>query len=223
LFQSLAEKRSPENVMGSQLKIAILLIGLLLVAGCQKKGSSLREKPAENPEPKAQQNAAEGVEDLRKELSALDEISQKLPGRDEGEHRQLVRDAMGQFVKVIRLLGGPQPSGTLRQQIQLIQSQRAMLRTGSEDMAVEPVIDTGLRAAYRALTQIQAASFNQSPEISQSLDQVRNNIDQLDLRRGALHRLVVTDVVRGFAGTARLMTDELEKRASGQPATAASE
>jgi hypothetical protein len=105
--------------------------------------------------------------------------------------------------------------------MRIIDSIRAQLANGSADLAVEPTIDTGLRAAQRSITSLARRSFNDLPDVTKAVDEMRVKNEELDGVSGALHRLVASQSFKASAQALTHMSAAVDQRLNDAKAKAA--
>jgi hypothetical protein len=103
-------------------------------------------------------------------------------------------------------------SGDFRHQLRVIDSTRAQLASGTQDLSIEPTVDTGLRAADRALTDINQRAFTETPEIAKQLDAMQAKVLELDSVTDAIHRLVAAQAIKASAQAISEMTNAMNQR-----------
>jgi hypothetical protein len=191
-----------------------LLIAVIFFTGCAPKTqTTLQPPPPEpNPEPQVASDARERV----KELGALAEEFANgafaLPGHDAAQDRTQVTQEFALLAQILPMLNGPEMTGDFRQQLGIVSSTRVLLGSASEDLAVEPTIDTGLRAGHRALVSISQRSFIELAGVSKSLETMQMKIEELDGISGPAHRQVTGQAFRAAAEAVSALSTELDKR-----------
>src|SRR5258706_4656396 len=158
-----------------------LLLAALLITGCAAKTQTTLNPPPPdgNPEPQLATDARERVKELVTRADESAAGDKKLPGRNVQEDRAQVAQQFALLAQILPMLSGPEMSGDFRQQLRIIDSTRSQLASGSQDLSIEPTVDTGLRAAHRALADINQRAFTESPEIAKQLDAMQAKILEL--------------------------------------------
>jgi hypothetical protein len=191
-----------------------ILLASILFAGCAPKTqTTLKPPPPEpNPEPHLASDARERVKELATLAEEFSNGAIALPGVNAAEDRTQVTHEFELLGQMLPMLNGPDMTGDFRQQLGIVNSSRSLLSTASQDLAVEPTIDTGLRAGHRALTSISQRSFIELTDVSKALETMRTKIEELDGISGPAHRLVTAQAFRAGAEAVTLMSAELDKR-----------
>src|SRR5581483_8125078 len=131
--------------------VAVLSAGLMMGCNATNKSPEAKVKPVQpNPQP-MKSDVAKRIDLVKQEANALSQQAAELPGRTADQDRQMVQNVFGTLGTLLPNLAGPDENGAFRQQVQIVQTTRAQLTSAPASMPLEPVIDTGLRAAYRAL------------------------------------------------------------------------
>jgi hypothetical protein len=191
-----------------------LLLTAFLAAGCMRKTeTTLNPPPPETDNlPKVTNDARERVKELGTLAEEFAAGADKLPGRNDQDDRAEVTRQFALLSQLLPMLNGPDMSGDFKQQLGIVSSTKALLGSGSQDLAVEPTIDTGLRAAHRALTSISQRSFIEKPEVAKNLENMRGKIEELDGASGPMHRLVTSQALRASAQAVTQMASALDQR-----------
>jgi hypothetical protein len=191
-----------------------LLLAALLFAGCAPKTeTTLKPPPPEpNPEPQLASDARERVKELVARSGDFAAGAAKLPGHTEADDRAQVTRQFTLLAQILPILNGPDMSGDFRQQLRIIDATRSQLASGSSDLSIEPTIDSGLRAAHRALASINHRAFSENPDVAKNLDTLRAKNDELDNVSGPIHRLVASQAFQASAGAVSQMTTALDQR-----------
>jgi hypothetical protein len=191
-----------------------LLVGGLLVVGCApKQESSLQPPPAEpNPQPEITADVRNRVAELVRWSDEYAAGALRLPGRNEQEDRQQVAGQFELLSQILPALNGPEMTGDFRQALRIVESTRAQLAGGSMELSAEPTIDTGLRAAQRALAIVARRQFSDQAEVGQALDAMGQRLQELDTTAGPLHRLVAGQAFRSSADAVGQMVNALDQR-----------
>jgi hypothetical protein len=199
-----------------------LLLLAVAGAGCVRKTQSTLPPPppiAADSQTNVPADPQARATDLSAAADRFGDTVRRLPGKSEAEHREVVRQALGELGRILPLLAGPDPGGAFEQRTRTIESARTRLGGDSTTTAaVEPAIDEGLRAAAGALRDVARAKYAGHQQIAQSLDELDKTVAELDVARGGPHRAVVTDAFRQTADVIHAMSDAL---AASKPAPAA--
>jgi len=195
------------------------LAALAVVGGCAKRQSTMGPAPEMNPPPKVQADAGARADQLRDRSRKFDETVQQLPGRTPEEHRRAMQQVFTELSQILPMLYGPNPSGVFRQQLRVVESARTQLATGPQGLAVEPTIDTGLRAARDALAGLSSKSYFDRAQVGKTIDRLNKALDALDTNRGAMHQTAVAESVGLMSQAIRQMSDALNQRLDDSAAT----
>ncbi|MDB5319224.1 MAG: hypothetical protein JWN40_855 [Phycisphaerales bacterium] len=193
-----------------------LLLAALLFTGCAAKTQTTLNPPPPdaNPEPQLATDVRERVKELVALADQYAAGANKLPGRNAQEDRAQTTQQFALLAQILPMLNGPDMSGDFRQQLRIIESTRSQLASGSQDLSVEPTIDTGLRAAHRALAAINQRAFTENAEIAKHLDAMHAKVQELDGVNDATHRLVAAQAFKGSAQAISQMVNALNGRLS---------
>src|SRR5258708_4170954 len=152
---------------------------LLLIGGCaSKKTSTLGQqqpRPIEEPQLAASEVAGR-VPDLQSRINALEADANQLPGQGANRHaaatapRQLMQKCFADLEAVLPLIAGQNPSSEFRQGMRVLETSRQQLASGSAEMASEPTIGQGLRAATRLLGTLNTFAFENDANIAKHLE-----------------------------------------------------
>ena len=195
-------------------------LSALLLCSCASP-----QKPAAGPATKPVEQVASvdmgaWMHGLQGQVDALVQADHQLPGHDLVEHRERMADAFGALEQILPSLHGPVETGQFTQQLRTLQTTRAQLSSGSAELSQEPAVDLGLRAAASALSDIahNNATFADRAEITQNLDQLQQKLAQLDVQRGALHRVVQADAVDAITRIVQAMSGVMNEKINGTAA-----
>lgn len=198
--------------------VAVLSAGLFVGCNATNKSPEAKVKPVQpNPQP-MKSDVAKRIDLVKQEANTLAQQAGDLPGRTADQDRQMVQNVFATLETLLPNLAGPDQNGAFRQQVQIVRTTREQLGNASSTMPLEPVIDTGLRAAYRALEGLHDQQFTDSPDMAQKLDQLGSHLNELDGAQGAMHSQVVAESVRMISDIVQNMTNVLEQRLNGPPA-----
>jgi hypothetical protein len=181
-------------------------------AGCAKKRSTMGPAPDLSPEPKVEANAGARADELAERSRKFDETVQQLPGRTPEEHRRAMHQVFAELSEILPMLYGPNPSGVFRQQLRVVESSRRQLATGPQGLAVEPTIDTGLRAARDAIAGLAGKGYFDQSKLGPTMDRLNRSLDALDTNRGAMHQTAVAESVGMMSQAIRQLTDAMNQR-----------
>jgi hypothetical protein len=211
---------------------AFAAVALLLIGGCAAKKTSevgqQRPRPVEEPQLAASEVAGR-VHDLQSRINALEADANQLPGQGANgqaaatSHRQLMQRCFADLEAVLPLIAGQNPSSEFRQGMRVLETSRQQLASGSTELAAEPTIGQGLRAATRLLSTLNAFAFENDANIAKHLDALQQRLNQLDTTHGATSRVVASQAMRDTADVLQQMTNALAERAGletgGRPTT----
>ena len=185
-----------------------------LLAGCPKQRSTMDRPPEVNPPPALERSAEARSEELGDLARRFASTAQRLPGRTADEHRAGVQQVFSDLSQILPILFGPNPEGSQRQQLRVVESARTQLAAAPQGLAPEPTIDTGLRAAYDALSALARNRYFEQANLGSTVDRLGVTVARLDTSRGVPHQQTVADVVDLMSevvnGMARAMDDRLE-------------
>lgn len=204
--------------MQRTLVAVVVVLGMAIVAGCapKKVPESMRAKP--NPPAPAMDSPEARATALGQRASDLKRAASQLPGSTALDDRHLASKAFDAASSAVALLAGPNPSGVMRQQIQILHDTRNFLDNGPMAVSTEPATDTGLRALEGALQNVREELFPDNPRIRPSLAALDGYVRELDTVRGPTHALVVGQAFSAAADAISTMADELKAR-NQQPTT----
>lgn len=187
-----------------------------LLAGCPKQRSTMDRPPEVNPPPAIERSAEARSEELGDLARRFASTAQRLPGRTVDEHRAAVQQVFAELSQILPVLFGPNPEGSQRQQLRVIESARTQLAAARQGLAPEPTIDTGLRAAYDALSALARNRYFEQANLGSTVDRLGVTVARLDTSRGVPHQQTVADVVDLMSevvnGMARAMDERLEEQ-----------
>jgi hypothetical protein len=186
-----------------------------MICGCGPKKQPTNVEPEPPPPASANEELGLRVVDLRKHADALAEVNKKLPGRTVELDNALVADAFEHLAAALTDLGGAQPDGAYRQQVQLLIIAREKLLAAPAETA-EPTIDSGLRAASNALIGMHRRFFSRNRDIGPLIDHLNRKLPELDKVHDPLHRLPVSDVFNAISQVLQTMTRVLETNVNAQ-------
>jgi hypothetical protein len=191
-----------------------LLVGGLLLAGCASKDkTSMQAPPVDpNPDPQITSDVRDRVKELVQRSDEYSAGAARLPGRDEMTDRQQVARQFELLSQILPALNGPEMTGDFRQALRIIESTRSLLAGSSTELSAEPTIDTGLRAAHRALSLIARQQFSDVADAGKSLDAMSHRLQELDTITGPIHRLVAAQAIVASGEAIGQMVNALDQR-----------
>ena len=193
--------------------LAPLLAATLFVGCSAKKQTTLAPPPAEpNPQPQLATDARQRAQTLQQLVDQYAAGAAKLPGSNEQQDRQQVSDQFGLLAQILPLLNGPDQPGDFAQQMRIIESSRSQLASGSMDLSSEPTVDTGLRAAQRALASLHRRKFAEQADVAGQIDAMRATVQELDTVSGPIHRQVAAESFQRSADAIKSMSKALNQR-----------
>jgi hypothetical protein len=192
--------------------LALLAGAMFFAPGCAKRQSTMAKPPQINPPPPVEADAGVRVNELEELSRRFEQTVAKLPGSTPDEHRQAVQQVFAELAQVLPVLYGPNPPGTFRQQLRVVESSRTQLAAASKGLAVAPTIDTGLRAARDALASLATASYFDQAQLGQAMDRLTSTLNDLDTARGGMHQGVVAEAATQMSQVIRQMAQTLSQR-----------
>jgi hypothetical protein len=206
------------------MRCLVIPLASLLLAGCTPKGNAKRVLPQPPP---ARDNdrwiaeTAKRVRDLEHESERLAEDARTLPGQNAAEHSRIMQKIFGDYLRILPLLANPASDRVLAQRMSIIDNSRAQLAGAAPNLAVEPAIDTALRAAAAALGDISHTENYQQADVGQTLDKISAKNNQLDTERDSnLHRVDVAETVDLSSQVVSKLAAAIGGKLSGSPAPA---
>jgi len=196
-----------------------LLISLVLSAlasGCAKRNQQRAGKGANDA---LGRTASERVSDTQRNINALRQTVQRMPGASEQDDRKLIAQALAQTGATLSAIEGDRPGGSFRQQLRIIENARGQLGRMGQDIPSEPATDSAIRAAHNALVNLRDGRFGGNERVAKAVNDVGQQIPQLDSVRGPLHSLAVSQTFESIANALSTMSNVLEGRLE-QPAAA---
>jgi hypothetical protein len=200
------------NRIGVVSPVVVALLSLLLTGCPPKKDTSIGQPIDPNPQSSMASDPAARVGELRQQVAAFDQARRSININTPGDGRQQIAATFGELSRVLTTLEGPEPTGAFRQQVRIIDTNRARLSESSAELAAEPTINASFRAASRALERIAAQQYSEDDELRGLLDTFRGRVDELDSVRGPLHRLVVTQAFGAAGSLVERMAGVMEQR-----------
>ena len=186
-----------------------------LCGGCTKRRSTMGAAPEVNPRPKVEARAEARADELGERSRKFDQTVQQLPGRTPEEHRRAMQQVFAELSQILPILYGTNPSGVFRQQLRVVESARTQLAGAPQGLAIEPTIDTGLRAARDALRGLSRNSYYDHPQLGQTLDRLDKLVSDLDAARGPNHQQVVAETVDQMSQAVTQRSAALNERLQG--------
>ena len=178
------------------MAVAALALGGVGFGCAPKQRPTLSKPPEVNPQPAVEMDLDKRVAELKRQADELAGLAKRLPGATADENRQMIREVFVRLAQALPQLGGPNAGGVFEHQISVVTDTRTQLTSRSADLAVEPIVDNGLRAARTALGEAAHATYYQEPQVGQGLDQLAAKIESLDTYQGAAHWQAVAVVVQ---------------------------
>ena len=195
------------------------VVGVALAGpGCAKRRGAMGPAPQPNPPPRVETSVTARVSELDRLSAQLEETTQRLPGNSPDEHRRLVRQAFGELAQILPVLYGPNPTGTFRQHLRIVENARTQLASAPRGLAMEPTIDTGLRAAHDSLEALAQREYFDQEKMGPLIDSLSSAVAGLDVARGPAHASVVADAFAQTSQVVRQMAASLGQRLGNQPA-----
>lgn len=182
----------------------------LIFAGCAQKGSLSSTQKSDDSQ--LADNTAR-VKEIQSRVSELDILSQQLPGDTDQSNRKLVADAFAGLTRILPLIEGDYQSGEFRQGMRVLNSSREQLTSGSRDLASEPTVGQGLRAAERLLRNLNSFVFDNNADIIKSLDTLQKKVVDLDTVHGPMNRVLAAQALRTTTDILQQMSTALVERA----------
>jgi hypothetical protein len=199
---------------------ALTLLLTLTLAACNKNQSSMDTVPPppghNNTNAALATDAQQRLQELQARAAHYASNARHMPARDEPENRRLTAEQFALLSQMIPVLSGPEMTGDLQQQQRIIDSTRTQLAGGSMELAAEPTVSTGLRAAHRALSSLNQQSFAEVPEIGAALAAMSNSVNQLDRVTGPQHRLVAAQAFTQSSQAIQKIIDTMTQRLGNQ-------
>lgn len=173
-----------------------VVVGTMMAGGCAKKGPPATQPAEAAPLTDSVRSELEHkIQQLRQRTAAFADTAEQMANRGDQDHRMLVAQSFTELLQVLPLLAGLDLDGNLSQRIAIIQSSRDRLQNANDEQAAGPAVNTALRSAAGALESIAEHGFAGQPQVAQTLRQLNEKIGELDVVRGAIHRLVVTQCI----------------------------
>ena len=199
----------PALAMALALAIAVSLSG---TSGCAKRQSSMGKPPEPNPPPKVEASAGKRSDELTELSRRFGETAQKLPGGTPQQDRQIMQQVFAELAQILPLLHGPNPPGTFRQQVRIVENARTQLASGPPGLAVEPTVDTALRAGRDALESLAGRAYFDQAQLGKSVDRLDASVAALDAARGPAHQEAAAASVEATAEVIRQMSEAMSQR-----------
>jgi len=198
---------------------ALTLVFTLTLTACAKNQSSMDDVPPppdSNPNAPLLDDARQRLQDLQARNAHYASNARNMPARDEQENRRLTAEQFALLAQMLPMLAGPDMTGHLQQQQRIVDSARNQLTASSLELAPEPTVSTGLRAAHRALSSLAQESFAQVPDLNTTLTNMSNSVNHLDQVTGPQHRLVAAQAFAQSAQAIQKMIDTMNQRLGNQ-------
>lgn len=204
---------SPIAGRGSRTAVALAVLTVLamLSTGCAKRQSSMGKPPEVNPPPPVEASAAARSDELGELSRRFGETARAVSGTPQ-EHRRGMQRVFAELAQLLPVLYGPNPPGTFRQQIRIVENARTQLASAPQSLSVDPTIDTALRSARDALQSLASRSYFDQAQLGQSMDKLNASVTSLDAARGPSHQEVAAESVEAMAQVIRQMSDAMSER-----------
>ena len=204
----------------SALALAVVA-ALALSPGCAKRQSTMERPPEVNPPPPVERSAEVRSDELGDLSRRFSQTAQTLPGRTPQEDRQRMQQVFAELAGILPVLYGPNPPGTFRQQLRIVEGARGQLATAPQSLAADPTIDTALRAARDALESMASRTYFDQAQLGQSMDRLNASVAALDAARGGSHQQAVAGAVEAMARVIQQMSEAMTQRLGNDGATPA--
>ena len=112
--------------------------------------------PEPNPLPKVSVDVDERMKQARTLVGELTQLAQQMPANDDAGERKVMGEVFDRCAKLLPMLMGPEADGQFRLQQRIVADARDQMGRNGERLAVEPMIDSGLRATYNALVNVDS-------------------------------------------------------------------
>jgi hypothetical protein len=190
----------------------------LIFAGCAQKASTASTQKDDS---QLAADTTSRVKEIQSRVSELDALSQQLPGANDQSNRKLVAEAFAGLTRILPLIEGDYQSGEFRQGMRVLNSSREQLASGSPDLAAEPTVGQGLRAAERLLRNLNSFVFDNNADLTKSLDMLQKKVVELDTAHGPMNRVLAAQAFRTTTDILQQMSTALVERAGleGAPTT----
>ena len=127
---------------GIRTCLLIPLVLSVLMMGCAKRNAKGAGGGATDG---LGRTASERVSDTQRNINALRQTVQRMPGASEQEDRKLIAQALAQTGATLSAIEGDRPGGSFRQQLRIIENARGQLQRMGPDIPSEPVTDSAIR------------------------------------------------------------------------------
>jgi hypothetical protein len=191
---------------------AVAALAVALCSGCAKRQGSMGKPPEVNPPPKVQASAGARSDELGELSRRFGDTAQSLPGGTPQEHRRLMQQVFAELAQLLPVLYGPNPPGTFRQQVRIVENARTQLGTAPQTLAIEPTVDTALRAARDALESLASRAYFDQARLGQSVDRMNTSVAALDATRGPSHQEAAAESVGAMAQVISQMSNAMSQR-----------
>jgi len=201
----------------------VVVVAGLLMTGCVPNGgkSTLPQPPATAAANHWTDDGPRRVRALEAAATVLADDAKQLPGHDAAEHSKLVQRVFSDLLTVLPLLANAGSDRVLAQRMTIIQSSRAQLAGAAPDISIEPAIETGLRAASAALSDISHGDAYESADVGAVLDKLSAQVNLMERERDAnLHRVDVAESVDLASQIVSKLAAALGGKLAAEPATA---
>src|SRR4051812_1714306 len=193
------------------------LVGALTTGGCNRGANAPMSNP---PEPANGLNHTQAAvvevdverraEELKARSRQFADVVRMLPRANDEEDRDTLRQAFTQLAQILPSLPGPDVTGVFQHQVSVVNDARTQL-AGRSDLAVDPIVDTGLRATRNALVEAAHTSYYEEAraQLDPALDQLTARVDDLDKFTGPVHPVAVAAALQQAGQVIGHMSDAL--------------
>ena len=199
------------------------LVGLLPSAACLLYVGCAKTP---RPDPMATQTTRPSdvpnrLLELQRHVADLDTATRQLPGGTETTNRKIAETCFLELTKILPLIEGDYQSGEYVSGLRVLTTTREQLGSGSTEMATEPTIAQGLRAAERLLRNLDTFIFDKDAGILAQVDALHQKIIESDSAHGATQRAIAAQSFRAVSEICQQMTTSMVERAGtdGRPTT----
>lgn len=198
-------------------------LACLLAVGCVQnhpKPSQTRPVAGAPDRFAALRHRAQRMTQLSEDYTVL---SHELPGQSAAEHRRIMVAIFGKLDELLPLLAEPPHDLAFTERMGVIESSRSDLASSAADFTAPPAIDEGLRATYKILAAIVAGKDYDPTDLTAPLQEMSSRIDELDSVHGAIHQVVVSQVVDASDRLIGKLATQLSDRVAAAISAAAAE
>jgi hypothetical protein len=195
------------------MRILLSFVLLVIVSGCARQGPPLQPTATEPTQATETTEPADEIHKIDQPTEDLMQLSRTLPAAERDDFRRQMTNVFDRYSTILPILIGPEPGGAFRQQLSIVNTTRDQLSSASENLSLQPTVDTGLRAVLNALSGVYRDQFYENADLATALDALRSRVDELDAAaQGPTHRLVAAQVVAQSAGVIKQMSASLLQR-----------